>query len=55
VGLDLGATGVTLVALIVNSVGQALVGGAFGSKVGRVYGGSLSAPFIEEVAKAGVL
>jgi protease PrsW len=50
-----GATGATLVALIVNSFGQAVVGGAFGRAVGEIYGASLSAPVIEEVAKAGVL
>jgi protease PrsW len=50
-----GATGATLVALVINSIGQALVGGAFGSEVGQVYGASLSAPVVEEVAKAAAL
>ena len=50
-----GATGATLIALVVNSTGQALVGGAFGSAVGELYGGSLSAPVVEEGAKALVL
>ena len=31
------------------------MGGAFGAAVGQLYGGSLSAPFVEEIAKAAVL
>ena len=50
-----GATGATLIALVVNTTGQAVVGGAFGAAVGQLYGGSLSAPFVEEIAKAAVL
>ncbi|HEV2061364.1 MAG TPA: PrsW family glutamic-type intramembrane protease, partial [Solirubrobacteraceae bacterium] len=50
-----GATGATLIALVVNTVGQAVVGGAFGSAVGELYGASLSAPIVEEGAKAVVL
>jgi RsiW-degrading membrane proteinase PrsW (M82 family) len=50
-----GATGATLVALIVNTAGQVAVGGAFGSAVGELYGASLSAPIVEEAAKALVL
>jgi len=50
-----GATGATLVALIFNTAGQLIVGAALGSEVGRLYGGSLSAPFIEEVSKAAAL
>ena len=50
-----GATGATLLALIVNTAGQAAVGGAFGSSVGELYGASLSAPVVEEGAKALIL
>ena len=50
-----GATGATLIALIVNTAGQAAIGGAFGSAVGELYGASLSAPIVEEGAKAAVL
>jgi len=50
-----GATGATLIALIANSAGQALVGSTFGSAVGELYGASLSAPVVEEGAKAFVL
>ncbi|HLL86034.1 MAG TPA: PrsW family intramembrane metalloprotease [Thermoleophilaceae bacterium] len=50
-----GATGATLVALIFNTAGQMIVGAALGSEVGRLYGGSLSAPFIEEVSKVAAL
>jgi protease PrsW len=50
-----GATGATLIALVINSTGQAFVGGAFGSEVGQLYGASLSAPVVEEVAKAAAL
>lgn len=50
-----GATGATLIALIANSAGQALVGSAFGSAVGELYGASLSAPVVEEGSKAVVL
>ena len=50
-----GATGATLIALVVNTTGQAVVGGAFGAAVGQLYGGSLSAPFVEEIVKAAVL
>lgn len=50
-----GATGATLIALIVNSAGQELIGSTFGSAVGELYGASLSAPVVEEGSKAIVL
>jgi RsiW-degrading membrane proteinase PrsW (M82 family) len=50
-----GATGATLIALIVNSAGQLFVGSTFGSAVGELYGASLSAPVVEEGSKAIVL
>jgi protease PrsW len=50
-----GATAATFIALIVNTAGQALVGSQFGSDVGEIYGGSVSAPIVEESAKGVVL
>jgi RsiW-degrading membrane proteinase PrsW (M82 family) len=50
-----GAGAATLIALIVNSVGIAIVGSEFGSEVGEIYGGSVSAPIVEEGAKAAAL
>jgi RsiW-degrading membrane proteinase PrsW (M82 family) len=47
-----GAGAATLIALIVNSVGIELVGAEFGSDVGEIYGGSVSAPVVEEGSKA---
>ena len=41
--------------MVVNTTGQAVVGGAFGAAVGQLYGGSLSAPFVEEIVKPAVL
>jgi RsiW-degrading membrane proteinase PrsW (M82 family) len=50
-----GATAATFIALVLNTVGQALVGSHFGSDVGELYGGSISAPVVEETAKGAVL
>jgi RsiW-degrading membrane proteinase PrsW (M82 family) len=50
-----GASASTLIALILNTAGQALVGAHFGSDVGEIYGGSVSAPIVEESAKGFVL
>jgi RsiW-degrading membrane proteinase PrsW (M82 family) len=50
-----GAGPATLIALIVNSVGIEIVGAEFGSGVGEIYGGSISAPIVEEAAKAAAL
>ena len=47
-----GAGAATLIALIVNSVGIEIVGAEYGSEVGEIYGGSVSAPIVEEGAKA---
>lgn len=47
-----GAGAAALIALILNSVGQEIVGAEFGSDVGEIYGGSVSAPIVEETAKA---
>lgn len=50
-----GASAATFIALVLNTAGQALVGHSFGSDVGEIYGGSVSAPIVEESAKAAVL
>jgi RsiW-degrading membrane proteinase PrsW (M82 family) len=50
-----GASVATLIALILNTAGQAVVGAHFGSDVGEIYGGSVSAPIVEESAKGFVL
>jgi RsiW-degrading membrane proteinase PrsW (M82 family) len=50
-----GATAATFIALVLNTAGQALVGHQFGSDVGELYGGSISAPVVEESAKGFVL
>jgi protease PrsW len=46
-----GATFACLVALVVNSVGQAVVSDSLGEEAGMLYGGSISAPVVEESAK----
>jgi RsiW-degrading membrane proteinase PrsW (M82 family) len=50
-----GATAATFIAIVLNTAGQAVVGAEFGSDVGEIYGGSVSAPVVEESAKAAVL
>ena len=50
-----GATVATFIALVLNTVGQAVVGAQFGADVGELYGGSISAPVVEESAKGFVL
>jgi protease PrsW len=50
-----GATGAIFIALVLNTAGQAVVGSHFGSDVGDLYGGSISAPVVEESAKGAVL
>lgn len=50
-----GAGAATLIALIVNSIGIEVVGAEYGSDVGEIYGGSVSAPIVEESAKAAAL
>jgi RsiW-degrading membrane proteinase PrsW (M82 family) len=50
-----GAGAATFIALIVNSVGIAIVGSEFGENVGEIYGGSVSAPIVEEGSKAAAL
>ena len=50
-----GAGPAVLIALIVNSVGIEIVDASFGSEVGEIYGGSVSAPIVEEGAKAAAL
>jgi protease PrsW len=47
-----GAGVATFIALIVNSIGIVIVQEEFGEAVGEIYGGSISAPIVEEGAKA---
>lgn len=50
-----GASAATLIAVVLNSAGQAAVGSSFGSQVGELYGNSISAPVVEEGAKGAAL
>lgn len=50
-----GAGAATAFALIVNSTGQALISHSFGSRVGELFGSTISAPIVEETAKATAL
>ncbi len=50
-----GAGAATGFALIVNSTGQAIVSQGFGSDVGELFGSTVSAPVVEETAKATAL
>ena len=50
-----GATIACFVALILNTVGQLIVAEELGSEAAEIYGGSISAPVVEETAKAAVL
>jgi len=50
-----GGSAATFIALVLNTAGQALVGSSFGSDIGELYGASVSAPVVEESAKAAVL
>jgi RsiW-degrading membrane proteinase PrsW (M82 family) len=50
-----GASVATTIAYVANTAGQAVGGAEFGTDVGEIYGGSVSAPIVEEGAKAAVL
>lgn len=50
-----GATIAVLVALVLNTAGQLVVGEALGGSAAEIYGGSISAPVVEECAKAAAL
>jgi RsiW-degrading membrane proteinase PrsW (M82 family) len=50
-----GATIAVLVALVLNTAGQVVVGEALGGGAAEIYGGSISAPVVEECAKAAAL
>ena len=50
-----GATIAAFVAIIVNSVGEAIVSEQLGTDVATIYGGSISAPIVEEAAKGLIL
>ncbi len=47
-----GATGAVFIAFLINSAGAAIVGQMFGKEAGQFYGPSISAPIVEETAKA---
>ncbi len=50
-----GATVACFVALILNTLGATVVGVGFGSDAAEIYGGSISAPVVEETAKAAAI
>jgi RsiW-degrading membrane proteinase PrsW (M82 family) len=50
-----GAGAAALIALVLNSVGELIIGSELGQDVGEIYGGSVSAPIVEETAKAAAL
>jgi RsiW-degrading membrane proteinase PrsW (M82 family) len=50
-----GATIAACAALIVNTVGEVVVSESYGTEAAELYGYSISAPIVEEVAKAGVI
>ncbi|WP_372788561.1 PrsW family intramembrane metalloprotease [Paraconexibacter sp.] len=50
-----GATVACFVALILNSVGEVVVGSSLGAEAAEVYGGSISAPVVEEAAKGAAI
>src|SRR5688572_25599436 len=50
-----GATVAVVIAIIINSIGAVVVASAFGAAVGEIYSLSISAPVVEESAKAIVL
>jgi protease PrsW len=50
-----GAGAAALIAIVLNTAGEAVVGSELGQDVGELYGGSISAPIVEESAKAAAL
>lgn len=50
-----GACVATTIAFVLNSLGEAVVQSGLGDRAGEIYGGSISAPVVEEVAKGAVL
>ncbi len=50
-----GATVACFVALILNSVGEVVVGSSLGADAAELYGGSISAPVVEEAAKGAAI
>jgi RsiW-degrading membrane proteinase PrsW (M82 family) len=47
-----GATGAVFISFILNTIGGMIVGSALGPAAGQIYGASISAPIVEETAKA---
>lgn len=50
-----GATVACFAALILNTIGSAVVDSGFGTDAAEIYGGSISAPVVEETAKAAAI
>ena len=50
-----GATIAVFIALVINTVGELVVGSALGGSAAELYGGSISAPIVEESAKGFVI
>ncbi len=50
-----GATGAVFFSFILNTIGGMIVGGVLGKEAGQIYGASISAPIVEETAKAAAL
>ena len=50
-----GATFAAFAALVLNTLGELLVGSSLGGSAAEVYGGSISAPVVEELAKGAVI
>jgi RsiW-degrading membrane proteinase PrsW (M82 family) len=50
-----GATIACFIAIVLNTIGQLIVAEQLGTEAAEIYGGSISAPVVEETAKAAVL
>jgi RsiW-degrading membrane proteinase PrsW (M82 family) len=50
-----GATFAAFTALVLNTLGEVIVGSSLGGSAAEIYGGSISAPVVEETAKAAVI
>lgn len=50
-----GATVACFAALILNSIGEVVIGSSLGAGAAEIYGGSISAPVVEEIAKAAAI
>jgi RsiW-degrading membrane proteinase PrsW (M82 family) len=50
-----GATGAVFIAFVLNTIGTLIVDDQLGSTAAEIYGGSISAPVVEETAKAAII